>query len=266
MGNARECCWAPRDVSLRCAQSPSNPALHQTAGGAVGERPLVSANVDMLGSRFHRYYLSSLIDTRFTSTAAAALAVIVPAVAGTLAPDYSHTANYISELGAIGMPRGGLVSFAGFLPTGLIVGACLAAGAARAGVTGSGRIGFFLLMSVALAYIGAAFARCDLGCPAQGSVRQQIHNLLGVAEYVGGSAGLMFVSRGLPQEVPLARRGVLALAGIVTLVAFVFMASPDIARWRGLAQRVAETALFGSLLLIGWQTTMIHVPSRGGGR
>ena len=179
---------------------------------------------------------------------------MVPAVAGTLAPDYSHTANYISELGAIGMPLGGLVSFAGFLPTGLLVGACLAA-SARAGVTGSGRIGLFLLMSVALAYIGAAFARCDLGCPAQGSERQQIHNLLGVAEYIGGSAGLMLVSRGLPKPLPLASRGLLALAGIVTLMAFVFMASPNLAQWRGLAQRVAETALFGSLLLIGWRRT-----------
>ena len=189
---------------------------------------------------------------------------MVPAVAGTLAQDYSHTANYISELGAIGMPLGGLVSFAGFLPIGLLVGVCLAAAAARSGVTGSERIGFFLLMSVALAYIGAAFARCDLGCPAQGSGRQQMHNLLGVAEYIGGSAGLMFVSWGLPKAVPLASRGVLALAGIITLVAFVFMASPHLALWRGLAQRIAEAALFGSLLLIGWQPTMVQVPSRGG--
>ncbi len=178
---------------------------------------------------------------------------MVPVVAGMLAPNYSHTASYISELGAIGMPLGGLVSFAGFLPTGLLVGACLAAAAARAGVTGSERIGFFLLMSVAIAYIGAAFARCDLGCPAHGSVRQQIHNLLGVAEYLGGSAGLMLVSRGLSKAVPPATRGVLAIAGIVTLVAFVFMASPHLALWRGLAQRVAEAALFGSLLLIGWR-------------
>ena len=189
---------------------------------------------------------------------------MVPAVAGTLAPDYSHTANYISELGAIGMPFGGLVSFAGFLPIGLLVGACLVAAAARAGVTGTGRVGFFLLMSVALAYIGAAFARCDLGCPSQGSVRQQIHNLLGVAEYLGGSAGLMLVSRGLPEAVPWASRGVLVLAAIVTLVAFILMASPHLAPWRGLAQRVAEVALFGSLLLIGWQLTMIQVPSRAG--
>ena len=195
------------------------------------------------------------------------LAVCVPAVAGTLAPDYSHTANYISELGAIGMPLGGLVSFAGFLPTGLLVGACLAAAAARSGLTGSGRIGFILLI-LSLFLYRRRLARCDLGCPAQGSVRQQMHNLLGVAEYVGGSAGLMLVSRGLPKAVALASRGVFALAGIVTLVAFVFMASPDLALWRGLAQRVAETALFGSLLLIGWQPTMIHVPSRGdsGGR
>jgi hypothetical membrane protein len=196
-----------------------------------------------------------LIDTRFSSTAAAVLVVVVPAVAGTLTPDYSHTASYISELGAIGMPFGGLVSFAGFLPIGILVGACVAAAAARAGVTRSGRIGFFLLMSVALAYIGSAFARCDLGCPAQGSARQQIHNLLGVAEYLGGSVGLMFVSRGLPKAVPLATRSVLTLAGIVTLVAFIFMASPHLAPWRGLAQRVAEVALFGSLLLIGWQLT-----------
>jgi len=154
------------------------------------------------------------------------------------------------------MPHGGLVSYAGFLPIGLLVGVCLAAAGARAGVTGSERIGLFLLMSVALAYVGAAFARCDLGCPALGSERQQIHNLLGVVEYVGGSAGLMLVSRGLPKAVPLASRGVLALAGIVTLVAFVFVASPDLAPWRGLSQRVAEAALFGALLLIGWQPTM----------
>lgn len=65
----------------------------------------------------------------------------------------------------------------------------------------------------------------------------------------------MLVSRGLPKPLPLASRGLLALAGIVTLMAFVFMASPNLAQWRGLAQRVAETALFGSLLLIGWRRT-----------
>jgi hypothetical protein len=42
------------------------------------------------------------------------------------------------------------------------------------------------------------------------------------------------------------------------------LASPQLVLWRGLAQRVAEAALFGSLLLIGWQLTMVRVPARAG--
>ena len=85
-----------------------------------------------------------------------------------------------------------------------------------------------------------------------------------LAECPGGSAGLILVSRGLPKATPRASRGVLVLAAIVTLVAFIFMASPDLTAWRGLAQRIAEGAQFGSLLLIGWQLTMAQVPSREG--
>ena len=198
---------------------------------------------------------------RFSATGAAALAVLVPVVAGALTPDYSHTAQYISELGAFGMPHGVLVSFVGFLPTGLLVGACLMVAARQAREAGSVRIGHMLLMSVALAYIGAAFARCDIGCPAEGSFRQQIHNLLGAAEYIGGGGGLILLSRGSTKAAPRASRRVLAGAGVVALLAFVIMASPPLAPWRGLAQRVAETALFGSLLLIAWPLAMVD--SRG---
>jgi len=171
-----------------------------------------------------------LTATRFSATAAAALALLVPVVAGALAPAYSHTAQYISELGAIGMPLGVFVSFVGFLPTGLLVGACLVIAARRTEAAGSARIGYLLLMSVALAYLGAAFARCYVGGAAEGSVRQ---------------------------ATPRSGRRVLALAGVVTLLAFAAMASPPLAPWRGLAQRVAETALFGSLLLIGWRLPMV---------
>lgn len=191
---------------------------------------------------------------RFSAAGAAALALLVPVVAGALAPNYSHTAQYISELGALEMPLGGVVSFLGFLPTGLLVGVCLVA-AAPAEAAGFVRIGYWLLMCVALAYVGSAFARCDPGCPAEGSVRQQVHNLLGAAEYIGGGIGLILASWGAMKTTPRAGRGVLTLAGVVTLLAFASMASPNLAEWRGLAQRVGETALFGSLLLIGWWPT-----------
>lgn len=75
------------------------------------------------------------------------------------------------------------------------MGACLVMAMQRADTAGTAGIRYLLLMSVALAYTGAAFARCDLGCPAEGSVRQHLHNLLGVAEYTGGGVAHSGVAR-----------------------------------------------------------------------
>lgn len=199
---------------------------------------------------------------RLSALAAAVLAVLVPIVAGSLVPGYSHTAQYISELGAFGMPRGALVSFAGFLPTGMFAAASVVIAARREGTAPSARIGYLLLMFIAVAYVGAAFARCDYGCPAEGSLRQRLHNLLGVAEYLGGGAGLILLSRSPARTARRADRAVLALAGVVTLLAFAFMVSPQAVLRRGFAQRVAEAALFGSLLLIGWQVGRVDLPRK----
>jgi len=201
-----------------------------------------------------------VVTARLSASAAAALAVLVPVVAGSAEPGYSHTAQFISELGAFDMPQGAFVSFAGFLPTGLFAAAAVAVAARSDGAAQSARIGYLLLMSIAVAYIGAAFARCDYGCPAEGSLRQQLHNLLGVAEYLGGGAGLILLSRSPARATFRADRYLLALAGMVTLLAFAVMASPLAVPQRGLAQRVAETALFGSLLLIGWRVGPSDVP------
>ena len=45
------------------------------------------------------------------------------------------------------------------------------------------------LLGIGTSYIGAALARCDPGCPATGSSRQTVHNLLGLLEYGGGGIG-----------------------------------------------------------------------------
>ncbi len=200
--------------------------------------------------------VNRLVVSRTFVTGAAVLALAVPAAVGGMLPDYSHTSQFISELGAIGMPQGVLVSFGGFLPTGLLAGAFLVAAAPAVSPTGAARIGYGLLFFIPVAYIGAAVAPCDLGCPAAGSVRQQFHNLLGVMQYVGGGVGLVLLatkSSSAHSRVPTS--GVLAVAGAVTLVAFLAMAAPGLAPWRGLSQRVAETMLFGSLLVIGWRLT-----------
>lgn len=222
---------------------PPNIALHQTAACTIVSGRL--SCVDRLSCM--------MMAARLSASAAAALAVLVPVVGGSLVTGYSHMAQYISELGAFGMPQGALVSFAGFLPTGLSAAAAVGIAARSAGPARSARVGYLLLMFPAVAYVGAAFARCDYGCPAGGSFRQQLHNLLGVAEYLGGGGGLILLSLSPATAIRQADRYLLALAGVVTLLAFAVMASPQAVPQRGLAQRVAETALFGSLLVIGWR-------------
>ena len=123
------------------------------------------------------------------------------------------------------------------------------------------------LLGIGTSYIGAALARCDPGCPATGSSRQTVHNLLGLLEYGGGGIGLWFLARppvGGPQGgwVRAGLRG----AGAVAIVALVLMGVPELAQHRGLAQRVADAALFSSLLLIGWRVAALEPtgPRSGG--
>jgi hypothetical protein len=157
------------------------------------------------------------------------LAVVVPVLGGLLVSGHSHVENFISELGAVGTPWGRAVSLGGFLPTGLA--------------------------SIGVAYVGAAFAPCDPGCPAfPTSVRQLVHNLLGILEYLGGGIGLLvFAGTYFRQRRDRMAQGILFVAGVVVLATFAGIADPTLGAWHGLIQRVGETALFGSLLLIGWR-------------
>ena len=218
--------------------------------------------ISVSGSPMHRLSVS-----RALASAAAAWIVVVPLWAGATTPGYSHIASYISELGALGMPFGRLVSFGGFLPAGLLTVAFLVAVAPLVPTAGVGRVGYWLLLGIGTSYIGAALARCDPGCPATGSSRQTVHNLLGLLEYGGGGIGLWFLARppvGGPQGgwVRAGLRG----TGAVAIVALVLMGVPELAQHRGLAQRVAEAALFSSLLLIGWRVAALEPtgPPSGG--
>jgi hypothetical protein len=116
-------------------------------------------------------------------------------------------------------------------------------------------VGYWLLSCVGVAYVGAAFAPCDLGCPSPPtSPRQLLHNLLGILEYVGGGIGLLVFAGGYFQRRPdRVARNVLFASGVAVLGAFAGIATPGLGAWQGLIQWVGEVALFGSLVLIGWR-------------
>ena len=64
---------------------------------------------------------SSPILASVLASLTAASAAVVPAYFGRRKPGYSHFRDTISELGETGSPVGGLVSYVGFVATGILL-------------------------------------------------------------------------------------------------------------------------------------------------
>ncbi|MEQ8861120.1 MAG: DUF998 domain-containing protein [Pseudomonadales bacterium] len=183
--------------------------------------------------------------------AAVLLALLVPVVGGWQYPGFSHSAQYISELGALGAPHGQLISVAGFLPIGVLVAAFVAFGWRALAVSPGSAVGCLLFLGVAAGYLVAAIAPCDAGCPAQGSARQALHNLGGLLEYLGGGAGLLLIGAALARRPALRQIGMTTiLLGLFVLGVFYWMGSNPDGAFRGAWQRVTEAALFGWIAMV----------------
>lgn len=183
--------------------------------------------------------------------AAVALALLVPVIGGWQTPGFSHSAQYISELGAFGSPHGKLVSLGGFLPVGVLVAAFIGFGWRALARSPGSAIGCLLFLGVAAGYLLAAFAPCDPGCPAEGSARQGLHNLGGLLQYLGGGAGLLLIGAALARRYPLRQLGMTTiLLGLFVLGVFYWMGSNPEGAFRGAWQRVTEAALFGWIAIV----------------
>lgn len=150
-------------------------------------------------------------------------------------PDYRAIRDTISELGETGARHMRLAAYGVFLPVGLmaLVLAWLRHGSKPAAAG--------LALCLAVGYLAAAAFPCDPGSPARGSWRQNLHNLGGLVEYWGGGIFLWRLGADHDMGFDMLAAFVLALP-----LAFNLRACLPI---RGLLQRMAETALFGGLLL-----------------
>ncbi|MCY7312304.1 MAG: DUF998 domain-containing protein [Pseudoxanthomonas sp.] len=177
------------------------------------------------------------------------LALLVGGAA--LKPGYTHSASLISELNATGTPWASAIGWFGFLPVGLLLTAFLFTAAPRVNVRGASRLGYWLLLSQPIAYIGAVLVPCDAGCPLEGSLSQALHNLLGVLTYPAGGIGIVLLATA-PGLTP-ANRIALAFAGGLWLGLFLLMVIPELAPWRGVFQRIAEVILYAVLVFTAWR-------------
>ncbi|HSM50358.1 MAG TPA: DUF998 domain-containing protein [Thermoanaerobaculia bacterium] len=188
---------------------------------------------------------------RLLAVASVVYAAVFYVVGAALKPGYSHAANFLSELNATGTPWARELGLFGFVPLGLLVAAFLLAAYPVARLSGASRVGFLLLWSQPIAFLGAAAAPCDPGCPPDGSALQQIHNLLGLVTYCAAAAGFLLLSfhSGSSRGGRWYFRG----ASVAWLGLFVFMLSPELAPIRGLLQRIADGLLWVGVVLVGWR-------------
>lgn len=166
-------------------------------------------------------------------------------------PFYSHLRQTISELGAHGLKQSRAVSWLVFFPVGILVWLFCFTFFFASGTSPAVAEAMWLFALVGAGYVGAAIFPCDYGAPMLGSWRNNIHVAFGIAEYIGGIAGLYLLeqwlqARGASTDALMMR--VLAFAVIVPVI---LMAQAWLKQWRGVLQRVAESALFGGMLYCG---------------
>ncbi len=166
--------------------------------------------------------------------------VLLTVIGGANFPNYSHAAQYISELGSVDAPHGRLISWAGFFPAGIFTTAFAFFAWRSLPRSGAATLGMLGLILFALGYLVAAFFPCEGNCrSAHPGFSQAIHNLFGLAGYLSAPLclwALGWAARSWPRAGHLSVLGF--GGGAMALLGLLFL-SPDF-RQVGVAQRVLE--------------------------
>jgi len=183
--------------------------------------------------------------------AAATLALLIPLLAASGEPAYSHRRQFISELGATGAAHGTMVAALGFAPIGVLTLAFFTLLYGLLPHTSQNTRGIVCLAAVGVAYVVSAWFPCDAGCPSTGSWSQAIHNAFGLLEYTGGVVGLLLLGSGLQRSAPWKALAPACFgAALITAAGFIAMLLPALGDRRGWSQRLAEAALFGWIVWV----------------
>ncbi|WP_310621866.1 DUF998 domain-containing protein [Flexibacterium corallicola] len=156
---------------------------------------------------------------------------------GAFYPNYSHTSQFMSVLGANGAPFGQEVNLWGFAVVELLLLPSLVLCFVYLMRTTQERLGLVIFAGYPLLLIVAAFFPCDFECKPDDPTRTQlIHMSAGFLSYLCAIVGLSFLSW-TRSERPY--WGLLSLVLVVMLLNL----SPDNAL-AGLTQRALETGIY----------------------
>lgn len=179
--------------------------------------------------------------------------VVLTLLGGAFYPDYSHSSQFISELGARQAPHEQLVRWGGFLPAGVFMLVFVLAAFKVLPRSVPSTLGLSGIAVYALGYVAAAFYPCDPGCrPAAPSISQLIHNIVGLAGYLLAPlslAALAWSARRWPGGRSLAAAGFVAATS--ALLGLMTMLSPEFS-YVGLSQRLLELSVLVWIVMCGW--------------
>lgn len=183
-----------------------------------------------------------------TALLAIAVAVIPVILFARRRPAYSHVRQTISELGESGAPDAKKVAIFAFAPAGHAIWLFVAA-LAFAELRLAEGPGLWLFALLGLGYVGAAMFPCDPGAPVWGTWRNNVHNLVAGAGYLGALAGMIELGR-VMEDIP-ALQSIAALSqggGQAALFGVFLLSFPS--PLRGLVQRLVEAVFYGWMLLV----------------
>jgi len=110
-------------------------------------------------------------------------------------PNYQHTSQYISELGASGAPNANLVNYLGFIPTSILLSLFVMYALAICEKRIRQVIGLIGIGIFATTLAVAAVFPCSFECNlSESSVAQDIHNLSALVGYLSAVVGIFFLS------------------------------------------------------------------------
>jgi len=184
--------------------------------------------------------------------AAAVVLTVAIAWVGFLEPDYSHMAQFVSELGALGATHQEVFNYSGLVLAGLLT-AVFSVGLHLRLEPGR----WFIVSSalVALAGIGRMIAGlfpCDPGCNMEDmSVSARIHALAGFVALLSGALAPLLLAFGLrerPESALFRPSLALGLASVV-LVVLLFGLGPG-APFIGAIQRLVLAAFYGWVAVV----------------
>lgn len=118
-------------------------------------------------------------------------------IGGLFYPDYSHTSQFISELGATGSPHGNYVNYLGFMPTELFMLAFVLICFSVIPKTKVNFIGLCFIGLYGITLSVAAFFPCDFECsPTTPTLSHNIHMLSAFPGYLSGIVSIFVISSG----------------------------------------------------------------------